>query len=44
MRLGACREGGDLLVADVNPFDLSFAADRIGDAVETVADDAETRA
>ncbi len=41
MRLGPCRESGDLFVADVNPFDRPLAANRIGDAVETVADDAK---
>ena len=41
MRLGARREGGDLFVPDVNPFDRALAADCIGDTVETVADDAE---
>ena len=41
MRLGACRESSDLFVADVNPFDRPLAADRIGDAVEAVADDAK---
>ena len=41
MRLGACREGGDLFVADMNSFDRPLAAYRIRDAVETVADDAK---
>ena len=40
MRLGAGREGGDLLVADMNPLDLPLAADRVGQAVQAVADDA----
>src|SRR5262249_42052373 len=30
----------DLLVPDVNPFDLALAAQRVGQPVETVADDA----
>jgi hypothetical protein len=40
MRLGAGREGRDLLVAYVHPFDLALAADRIGQSVQAVADDA----
>ena len=40
MRLGAGREGRDLLVPDMDPFDLALSADRVGEAVEAVADDA----
>src|SRR5258708_4022009 len=39
MRLGAGREGRDLLVTDVKPFDLSLTADRIGQPVQAIADD-----
>src|SRR5271168_3771661 len=41
MCLGPRREGGDLFVPHVNPFDFAVAANRVGDAVETVAHDAE---
>jgi hypothetical protein len=37
MRFGA---GGDLLVTDVQPFDLALPANRIGQAVEAVTDNA----
>ena len=40
MRLGAGREGGDLLVPDMDPLDLPLAAYRIRQAVQAVADDA----
>jgi hypothetical protein len=40
MRLGASRKGCDLLVPHMNPFDLSLAADRIGQPIQAVADDA----
>ena len=40
MRLGAGREGGDFFVPDVDPFDLALAADRVGQTVQAVADDA----
>ena len=40
VRLGAGREGGDLLVPDMDPLDLAVAADGIGQAVQAVADDA----
>src|SRR6202000_1824851 len=40
LRLGAGRECGDLSGAAVYPVDLALAADRIGQAVEAVADDA----
>ena len=40
MRLGARREGGDLLVPDMHPLDLALAADRVGQPVQAVADDA----
>ena len=40
MRLGARREGSDLLVAHVEPFDLSLAADRVGQPVQAIADNA----
>src|ERR1700722_14036119 len=39
--LGPCREGGDLFVPHVNPLDFAMAANCVGDAVETVAHDAE---
>ena len=37
---GAGSEGGDLLVPDVHPLDLALAAQRVGQTVQTVADDA----
>jgi hypothetical protein len=37
---GACGEGRDLLVPDVHPLDLALAAERIGQTVQAVADDA----
>ena len=40
MRLGAGREGGDLLVPDMDPLDLPLAAYRVRQAVQAVADDA----
>ena len=40
MRVGAGGEGGDFLVADVQPVDPAMAAERVGEAVEAVADDA----
>jgi hypothetical protein len=40
MRFGAGGEGGDLLVTDVQPFDLALPANRIGQAVEAVTDNA----
>src|SRR5207248_2789699 len=40
MRLGARGESGDLLVSDVHPLDLSLAADRIGQTIQAIADDA----
>src|SRR5271154_2344220 len=39
MRLRACREGGDLLVPDMDPLDLPLPADRVGQAIEAIADD-----
>jgi hypothetical protein len=38
-RLGTSREGGNLLMPDMQPFDLSLAAYDIGEAVEAVTDD-----
>ena len=40
VRFGAGGEGAGLLVAHMNPLDLALSADRIGEAVEAVADDA----
>jgi hypothetical protein len=40
MRLGAGRERGDLLVPDMDPFDPALAAQRVGQAIQAVADDA----
>src|SRR5580704_5517630 len=40
MRFGASGEGGDLLVPHMHPFDLALPADRVGQTVEAVADDA----
>ena len=38
VRLGARREGRNLLVPDMHPVDLTLAANSIGNPVETVAD------
>ena len=38
MRLGAGREGSDLLVPDMDPFDLPLAAYRIRQTVQAVTD------
>ena len=40
MRLGARREGTDLLVAHVEPLDLALTANGIGEAIQAVPDDA----
>jgi hypothetical protein len=40
MRLGTGREGRDLLVTDMHPCDPALPADRVGQAVQAVADDA----
>src|SRR5229473_3125614 len=40
MRLGARGKGGDLLVPDMQPFDLALPTNRIGKAVQAVADNA----
>ena len=40
MRVGAGREGRDLLVADVQPLDAAMAPQRVGKTVQAVADDA----
>src|SRR5271154_4549857 len=40
VRFGAGGEGAGLLVAHMNPLDLALPADRVGEAVEAVADDA----
>ena len=40
MRLGARREGRDFLVPDMHPFDLALAANRVGQPIQAVADDA----
>jgi hypothetical protein len=40
VRLGTGRESRDLLVAHMHPFDLALAADRIGQPVQAIADDA----
>ncbi len=40
MRLGARREGRDLLVPDMHPLDLALAPKSISEAVQAVADDA----
>ena len=39
MRLTTGREGRDLLVPHMDPIDLAPAADRIGQAIQAVADD-----
>ena len=38
MCIRACRESGDLLVPDMQPFDAAVAANGIGNAIEAVAD------
>src|ERR1700693_3125094 len=40
VRFGAGREGCDLLVPDVNPLDLALSSQRVGEAVEAIADNA----
>src|SRR5882672_3770173 len=40
MRLGARREGCHLLVPDMHPLDPTLAAQRVGQSVQAVADDA----
>jgi hypothetical protein len=40
MRLGTSREGRNLLVPDVDPLDLALAAERVGEPVQAVADNA----
>ena len=40
MSVGTGRERSDLLVAHMEPLDLALAADRVGQAVQAVADDA----
>jgi hypothetical protein len=40
MRFATGRESRNLLVPHMYPFDLSLPADRIGQAVQTVADNA----
>ena len=40
MRLGTRGEGRDLLVPDMNPFDLALAAKRVGQPVQAVANNA----
>jgi hypothetical protein len=40
MRLGACRECANLLVPDMDPLDLGLAPDRVGQSIQTVADNA----
>jgi hypothetical protein len=40
VRFGPGRESRDLLVPHVHPFDLGLAADRVGQPVQAVADDA----
>jgi hypothetical protein len=39
LRVCAGRESGNLLMADMDPVDLALAPDRVGDAVEAVAND-----
>ena len=41
LRLAGRREGGDLLVTDVNPFDLVLPTQRFRQAIEAVANDAK---
>jgi len=38
MRLGARRESGNFLVPHMNPLDLALPAQRVGQPVQTVAD------
>ena len=40
MRLGTRRESGHLLVPDMHPVDLAVAANRVGQPIEAVADNA----
>ena len=40
IRLGAGGKGGDLFVAEVQPGDPTMAAQRVGEAIQAVADDA----
>ena len=40
MRLGASREGGDLLVPDMDPLDFALSSQGVGKAVEAIADNA----
>ena len=40
MRLGAGREGRDLLVPDVDPLDFALSPQGVGEAIETIADNA----
>src|SRR5262249_8410175 len=40
MGLSASSESSDLLVAHMYPLDLALAADRVGEAIQAVADDA----
>jgi hypothetical protein len=40
VRFANGRESRDLLMSHMHPFDLSLPADRIGQAVQTVADNA----
>ena len=38
MRLGASREGSDLLVPDVDPLDLALSSQSVGEGIEGIAD------
>ena len=40
MRLSARREGSNFLVPDMKPLDLALAANRVGQTVQAIADDA----
>jgi hypothetical protein len=40
MRLGTCREGRDLLMPDMNPFDLALATKRVGQPIQAIAHNA----
>src|SRR5580658_5301636 len=40
MRFGTSRKGRDLFMPDVDPLDLALAAERVGEAIEAIADDA----
>ena len=40
MGVGASGEGGDLFVAHMQPFDAAAPPNGVGEAIETVADDA----